>query len=41
MKCPKCFSPMVKVQFADAQVDRCTNCQGLFFDEFEKEALER
>jgi Zn-finger nucleic acid-binding protein len=41
MKCPKCFSPMVKVQFAGAQVDRCTNCQGLFFDELEKEALEK
>jgi Zn-finger nucleic acid-binding protein len=31
---------MVKVQVADAQVDRCTSCQGLFFDELEKESLE-
>lgn len=41
MDCPKCTSPMVKVEFGHALVDRCTNCQGLFFDEFEKEALRR
>lgn len=39
MNCPKCISPMVKVTFAGVEVDRCTGCQGIFFDELEKEQL--
>ena len=39
MTCPKCISPMVKVTFDGVEVDRCTDCQGLFFDEMEKEQL--
>ena len=41
MNCPKCISPMVKVKFADVEVERCTDCQGIFFDEFAKESLEK
>ena len=41
MNCPKCISPMVKVTFGGIEVDRCTDCQGLFFDEFEKEPLRK
>ena len=41
MNCPKCISPMVKVIFADVEVDRCSNCQGLFFDEFKKADLQK
>ncbi len=32
---------MANVNFGGIVVDRCTNCQGLFFDEFEKEALRK
>jgi Zn-finger nucleic acid-binding protein len=32
---------MVAVNFAGVEVDRCTSCQGLFFDEFEKEQLRK
>jgi Zn-finger nucleic acid-binding protein len=32
---------MVKVSFAGHEVNRCTDCQGLFFDEFEKEELQK
>jgi Zn-finger nucleic acid-binding protein len=32
---------MVKVNFAGVEVDRCTDCQGLFFDELEKEQLQK
>ena len=39
MKCPKCISPMIKVRFHGVEVDRCTDCQGLWFDEFEKDDL--
>ena len=41
MNCSKCSSPMVKVTFAGIEVDRCSGCQGLFFDEFEKEQLQK
>ena len=41
MNCPKCISPMVKVTFGGIEVDRCTDCQGLFFDEFEKEQMRK
>jgi len=41
MKCPKCISPMEKVTFAGVEVDRCMDCHGLFFDEFEKERLQK
>ena len=30
---------MVKLTFEGMEVDRCSDCQGLFFDEFEKEQL--
>jgi uncharacterized protein len=30
---------MVKVNFAGVEVDRCTGCQGIFFDALEKDQL--
>ena len=30
---------MVKVTFAGVEVDRCAGCQGIFFDELEKDQL--
>src|SRR6266487_2577445 len=41
MNCPKCISPMFEVTFAGVAVDRCSDCQGLFFDEFEREQLQK
>lgn len=35
MKCPRCSSAMETVQVEDIQIDRCTKCGGLWFDEFE------
>ncbi len=32
---------MVKVMFAGVEVDRCLDCHGLFFDELEKEQLQK
>ena len=32
---------MVPVQFHNVIAERCTDCQGLWFDEFVKEELER
>src|SRR6266540_2201786 len=39
MNCPKCASLMLKVNFDGVEVDNCTGCHGIFFDEFEKEQL--
>ncbi len=39
MNCPKCQSKMEKVTFADVEVDRCTQCKGIWFDMLEHETL--
>ncbi|MBI5203235.1 MAG: zf-TFIIB domain-containing protein [Elusimicrobia bacterium] len=41
LRCPKCASPMQPVVHQDTEVDRCTNCQGLWFDLLEHEDLKR
>ena len=41
MNCPKCTSPMARVNLGGIVVDRCTNCQGLFFGQCEKDALRK
>ena len=35
MNCPRCSSAMETVQIEEVQIDRCTKCGGLWFDEFE------
>lgn len=40
MECPKCHSAMEEVSYGrDMTIDRCTGCQGLWFDPGEAEAL--
>ena len=39
MECPKCNSDMEKVTYENIQVDRCTNCKGIWFDMLEHEHL--
>jgi Zn-finger nucleic acid-binding protein len=39
MKCPKCDGWFEVVTFNEVQVERCTNCKGLWFDMLEKEDL--
>ncbi len=39
MNCPKCSAKMETVTFADVEVDRCTQCHGLWFDASEAEKL--
>src|SRR3954463_7370875 len=39
MNCPKCKAAMAKVEFEGVQVDRCTLCDGIWFDALEKEQL--
>ena len=41
MQCPKCFANMEAVDFNGVEVDRCTECYGLYFDSTEKETLKQ
>ncbi len=35
MRCPKCRGDMEQIMIDDTEVDRCTSCQGLWFDDGE------
>lgn len=39
MKCPKCGSDMREEHLEGIEVDRCTVCDGLYFDQGELETL--
>lgn len=39
MKCPKCQAAMEKLTVESIEVDRCTQCQGIWFDNGELEAV--
>ncbi|MBN1818707.1 MAG: zf-TFIIB domain-containing protein [Sedimentisphaerales bacterium] len=39
MKCPKCNGDMESVQYEDIEVDRCTSCEGIWFDMLEADKL--
>jgi uncharacterized protein len=39
MNCPKCDRSMEPVEFGEIEVDRCTHCQGIWFDMLEAEHL--
>ncbi len=39
MNCPKCTGAMKQVDFQGIIVERCSQCYGLWFDEFEQDRL--
>ena len=39
MICPKCGSKLEEVDLAHIKVDKCTGCQGIFFDHGELDTL--
>ncbi|MDH5473625.1 MAG: zf-TFIIB domain-containing protein [Gammaproteobacteria bacterium] len=41
MNCPKCNSEMEKVVFEHIEVNRCSHCQGIWFDLHEHEILKK
>ncbi|MCP4542603.1 MAG: zf-TFIIB domain-containing protein [Chloroflexi bacterium] len=41
MNCPKCNSSMEKVEHGSVEVDRCTHCAGIWFDQGEKDKLKK
>ena len=41
MKCPKCGHDMKEEKLESVTVDRCTHCEGIFFDAGELEQVFR
>ena len=39
LKCPKCHHGMAEVSYEDITIDRCSQCQGLWFDGDEAQQL--
>ena len=39
MQCPKCHLQMEQIQFLEIEVDRCTGCEGIWFDAQERQKL--
>lgn len=37
MQCPKCESAFETITYEHIEIDRCTNCKGIWFDMLEKE----
>ncbi|HZI67915.1 MAG TPA: zf-TFIIB domain-containing protein [Thermoanaerobaculia bacterium] len=38
-KCPKCGSDMAVEKIADIEIEKCSSCEGIFFDRGELEQL--
>ncbi len=41
MQCPKCNAGMESVKHGNIEVDRCTSCKGIWFDQLEKDDLKQ
>ena len=39
MKCPKCGGQMAEIELARIKVDKCNQCQGIYFDNGELQIL--
>lgn len=39
VQCPKCQGSLEQVVYANIEVDRCTNCKGIWFDSLEAQEL--
>jgi Zn-finger nucleic acid-binding protein len=41
LQCPKCQGSLEAVVYSEVEVDRCTNCKGLWFDSMEAQTLKK
>ncbi len=41
MKCPKCGMELIEIDFKGIKVDKCSECEGLWFDTGEFEAASK
>jgi uncharacterized protein len=39
MKCPKCGSDMNEIELENVRIDKCSSCEGLYFDKGELDLL--
>lgn len=39
MRCPKCGGQMAEVSMGDVRVDKCSSCEGVFFDRGELDLM--
>ena len=40
MKCPKCGMQLEEIPFGDVRIDKCFNCEGMWFDNGELERIQ-
>jgi uncharacterized protein len=40
MKCPKCGAQLEEISFGDIRIDKCFNCEGMWFDKGEVERIQ-
>ena len=31
-RCPKCGAPLITIKYRDVELDKCSECQGMWFD---------
>lgn len=41
MQCPKCQADMEVIDYGGIEIDRCTRCNGIFFDHLEQDKLKQ
>jgi uncharacterized protein len=41
MKCPKCGSGLIEIDYGSIKVDKCSGCEGVWLDSGELEAVSR
>jgi Zn-finger nucleic acid-binding protein len=41
LQCPKCQGSLEAVVYSEVEVDRCTNCKGIWFDLMEAQTLKK
>jgi len=39
MRCPKCGAQLEEITFGDVRIDKCFNCEGMWFDKGEIESI--
>jgi NDP-sugar pyrophosphorylase family protein len=41
MRCPKCGMQLIEIDYRGIKVDKCSNCEGIWFDAGELEAVSK
>ncbi|OGP12041.1 MAG: hypothetical protein A2X87_08020 [Deltaproteobacteria bacterium GWC2_42_51] len=41
MRCPKCGMQLIEIDYSSMKVDKCSNCEGIWLDAGELEAISR